>query len=154
MMWTWFLQASSWVLLAGWFGSWGLFALVVAPTAFQVLHSHGEAGALVAPLLGTLHGLGIIAGVGLAVLAVLRRQGWVLAILPLLLAAVSAFSEYVVTPAINEVQPHSFGSSQVQEAARRFSMLHQTSRYLFGAVELGVLALILLHTRPTRHSDP
>ena len=42
----WALQAAVWTLLAGWFGAFSFFALVIAPTAFQVLPSQAVAGAL------------------------------------------------------------------------------------------------------------
>ena len=150
---SWLLRTASWLLLGGWFGSWGLFAVVIAPTAFQVLPTQAAAGDLVGPVLGILHNFGIFAGVSLAALAVLRRQGWLLIALPLGLAALCAGSEYGITPAINAVQPQSFGSSQQANAADRFSMLHQASRYLFGTVELGVLGLIVLQARPTRQRE-
>ena len=144
----WVVRASIWTLLGGWLGSFGLFALVVAPTAFQVLPSQAAAGSLVAPVLAALHNYGIAAGLGLAVLGALSRGGWLVVALPLVLAGLCGFSEYWVTPAINEVQPHSFGASQDLEASQRFSHLHQLSRYLFGTVLLGVLALVVAHARP------
>jgi hypothetical protein len=146
----WALQATTWVLLAGWFGSFSLFALVIAPTAFQVLPSQEAAGAFVGPVLASLHAYGIFAGLSLTALSVAQRQGWLAVALPLALAVTCAVSQYGVTPAINEVQPRSFGEHQQADAAVRFSQLHQTSRTLFGIVELGALGLILLHARPVK----
>lgn len=156
----WLLQATTWVLLAGWFGSFSLFAFVIAPTAFQVLPSQAAAGALVGPVLASLHNYGIVAGMLLAALGASLRRGGLVIALPLVLAGVCAVSEYAVTPAINEVQPHSFGEQLQREASERFSDLHQTSRILFGIVEFGAFGLILLHARPPgeartgRSSDP
>jgi hypothetical protein len=144
----WPIRALTWSLLAGWFGSWTLFSLVIAPTAFQVLPSLETAGTLIAPVLGTLHRYGIFAGISLALLSALVRRGWLATTVPVLLAAICAVSEYLVTPGIAEVRSRSFGADQEQTAAQRFSDLHQVSRYLFGAVLLGVLGLIVLHTRP------
>ena len=45
------LRGLLWLLLGTWIGSWLLFALVVAPTAFRVLPSTHVAGTLVAPVL-------------------------------------------------------------------------------------------------------
>ena len=151
---TWALQALAWILLGGWFGSWGLFAWVIAPTAFQVLPSQEAAGSLIAPVLATLHNYGILAGASLAVLGALLDRGRLAIGLALVLAVLCVMTEYAITPAIDEVQPKSFGAHQEQEAAQRFSDLHQASRYIFGIVELGVLALILLHARPSSRGQP
>ncbi len=144
----WALRVVTWVVLGSWLGSWGLFAFVVAPTAFEVLYAQGTAGDVVAPVLATLHRFGIAAGIVLALVAGTRRQGWLLVVWPLGLAALCAASEYGITPAINAVQPHSFGPDQQKEAAARFSELHQMSRYVFGIVGLGVLALVAVEARP------
>lgn len=144
----WVLRATAWALLAGWFGSFGLFALVIAPTAFQVLPSQAAAGALVSPVLGTLHNYGIVAGVALSAIAAGMRRGPWLVAAPLALAAVCAFSEYWITPGIAEVQPRSFGEQHEAAAAERFSDLHQVSRYLFGIVGFGTLGLIVAYARP------
>ena len=150
----WALQATAWVLLAGWFGAFSFFGFVIAPTAFQVLPSQEAAGALVAPALASLHAYGIFAGLSLAALGAALRRGWPVVVLPLALAVTCAVSEYGVTSAINEVQPRSFGEELEEEAAERFSDLHQTSRILFGIVQLGALGLILLHSRPVTPQPP
>jgi len=150
----WLVRGLAWVLVAGWFGAYALFALVIAPTAFQVLPSQDAAGALVAPVLAVLHNYGILAGIALGALGTRMRRGWLVVALPLVLAAACAFSEYWVTPGINAVQPRSFGETQEVEAARRFSVLHQTSRYLFGGVLSGTLGLIVLYARPGPRTRP
>ena len=143
----WLLRAISLVILAGWFGSFGLFALVVAPKAFSVLPSHAVAGELVAPVLAALHNYGIAAGLALGGLGWIGRGGRAEIALPVLLAGICGLSEYIVTPAITAVEPTAFGSAMERESAERFSTLHQTSRMLFGLVGLGVLALIGLRAR-------
>jgi len=145
----WALQAASWTLLAGWFGSFSLFALVIAPTAFQVLPSQAAAGDLVAPILAALHKYGIVAGVALAALGASLRRGWLAIALPLALASACAISEYGVTRAIQEVEPHAFGAGYEAEAAARFSRLHEISMALFAGVQFGTLGLIFLHSRPS-----
>ena len=147
---TWLLRTAAGVLRAGWLGSWGLFALVIAPTAFRVLPSHAIAGDLVGPVLSILHRFGIGAGLGLGLLAVLARGSRVAGVLPLILAAICAGSEFIVTPAIAELGREAFGEEMVRASANRFSNLHQLSRLLFGLVGLGVLALIGLSARPDR----
>lgn len=149
----WLLRTATWLLLGAWVGSWGLFAFVIAPTAFQVLPSQAAAGRLVAPVLGKLHNFGVLAGLGLGGLALLERRAWPLVVAPLVLAALCAVSQYGITPAINAVEPHSFGALQEVEAARRFSELHQASRYVFGTVLAGVLALLCAQARPLRPPD-
>ena len=88
----WALQAVAWILLAGWFGAFSFFALKIAPTAFQVLPSQAAAGALVAPLLASLHNYGIVAGALLAALGAALRGGRLAVALPLALAAICAVS--------------------------------------------------------------
>lgn len=145
----WLLRTATWLLLGAWLGSWGSFALVIAPKAFQVLPSQAAAGSLIGPVLGTLHNFGLVAGLALALLALLEGRAWPLVAAPLALAALCAVSQYGITPAINAVEPRSFGALQEREAAQRFSDLHQASRYLFGFVLLGVLGLVCVHARPT-----
>ena len=136
-----------WTLLGGWFGSWALFALEIAPTAFEVLPSQAAAGALVGPVLATLHHYGAAAGLGLALIGLLLGRGWPSALLPACLAALCLVSEYGVTPAISEVGPRSFGMDAEPEAAKQFSRHHEISRLLFGTIGFGVLGLIVLHAR-------
>lgn len=148
----WVLSTASWLLLGGWFGSWALFAWVIAPTAFQVLPSQELAGKVVAPILETLHQYGIGAGLALAGLAALRGGGPVGIVGPLLLAGLCTYSQYGVTPAIDEVSARSFGATQDSDAAARFSQLHELSRTLFAIVELGVVGLMAREAwgRPSR----
>ena len=148
----WVIRASAWVIVAGWFGSFSLFAFVIAPTAFQVLPSQAAAGALVGPVLATLHSFGMLAGMALGGLGAAMRRGWLVIALPLALAAACGVSEYWVTPAIGEVQPAAFGENQQSAAAEHFSYLHQTSRYLFGIIQFGTLGLILAYARPSGES--
>jgi len=149
----WLLRTCSWILLAEWFGSFALFALLIAPTAFQVLPTHAVAEDLVSPMLSALHRYGVLAGLALGVLSWLTRRGAVAVALSLVLALLCGVSEYAVTPGITAVEPRAFGEAMEPEAAKRFSDLHQTSRLLFGLVELGVLALIGLHARPSAPRD-
>ncbi len=152
--WRWALRAMLWTLLGGWLGSWALFALKVAPTAFEVLPNQASAGALVGPVLATLHHFGAAAGLGLALIGLLLGRGWPSALLPALLAALCLVSEYGVTPAISEAGPRSFGIGADPAAAMQFSRHHEASRVLFGAVGFGLLGLIILHARPEHDAPP
>ena len=145
----WALEAATWTLLAGWFGSFSFFATMIAPTAFQVLPSQAAAGDLVAPILASLHTYGMLAGVALSALGATLRRGWLAVALPLVLAATCAVSECGVTRAIEEVEPHAFGARYEREPAERFAQLHEISMALFAVVQFGTLGLIFLHSRPS-----
>ena len=138
------------LLGAGWLGAMLLFAFAVAPTAFKVLPGAEVAGQVIGPVLRSLHLFGIAAGVILAVLALaLRRQRWLI-VLPILLAAASAYSEFVVTGEMSGVLPHDLGGPGPVERAARFAILHRLSMGLFTAVGLGAGALVIGHVRADR----
>jgi len=133
-----------WVVLGGWLGAWATFALLIAPLAFRVLPP-GSAGDLIAPVLASLHGYGMAAGLVLAAVSWALGRGWVTTSLPLVLALVCAYSELVVTAGIEEAGPLAFGEGARAEAAQRFAALHRRSQWLFGGVGLGVVALVAAH---------
>ena len=93
---TW-LRATEALLLGGWFGSWALFALVIAPTAFRELPSGEIAGQLVGPVLRVLHYYGIVAGVSLFAIAFALRHVSITIALPLLLTALCVASQLPCT---------------------------------------------------------
>ncbi|MGI9591527.1 MAG: DUF4149 domain-containing protein [Myxococcota bacterium] len=140
------LRAALWLVLGGWVGSWACFGLVVAPNAFRLLPSE-VAGQLVGPVLGTLHVYGLVAGVLLAPLALALGRGRLLAIAPLGMAAVCAFSHFWVTPEIATVRPFAFGPEGSVEMVTRFGELHRISLGLFMLVSAATLVLVLLHAR-------
>ena len=140
------LRALRWLLLGGWLGSWALFALVIAPTAFSVLPSGEAAGALVGPVLRTLHLYGLVAGLALFAIAFALRERPLLKLLPAAMALVCAVSEFGVSAAISEIRPSLFGPETPCDAAGQFSQLHLLSRVLFGAVLAGVAVLTVLHS--------
>jgi hypothetical protein len=139
------LRAARWLSLGGWLGSWALFAFVIAPTAFRVLPSGDIAGALVSPVLRTLHLYGVLAGTLLFAIAFALRDRRLLLVLPALLAALSGLTEFGVTSAISEIRPSSYSSATPEGAAARFGQLHLLSRTIFGAILAGVAALTVLH---------
>jgi hypothetical protein len=148
------LRAIRWLLLGGWLGSWALFALVIAPTAFRVLPSGEIAGALVAPVLRTLHLYGLTAGVLLSAIAFsFRTPGRALLIaLPAGLALLCAVTEFGITTAISEIRPSTFAANTPEGAAERFGVLHQISRGLFASILAGVALLTVLHSRDDRNT--
>lgn len=141
-----FLRAIRWLLLGGWLGSWALFALVIAPTAFQVLPSSEVAGALVSPVLRTLHLYGLAAGLTLFAIAFSFRERRLLKLLPLALALLCLATEFGLTTAITDIRPSMFGPETPYGAASQFSQLHLLSRMLFGTVLAGVAILTVLHS--------
>ena len=146
----WLLESATWLLLGSWLGSWGLFAFVIAPTAFQVLPGPGAAAQLVGPVLASLHHLGIIAGAGVALANVTLRRPWPLWAAPIALAVLCVVTEYGITAAIHDVQPSATGPEYDLDAARRFGQLHQASRAVFGTVLLGVAAVMVAQAWPHR----
>lgn len=140
------VRGALWLLLGGWLGAWTLFALGVAQVVFRVLPTH-SAGAVVGPLLSGLHLYGVVAGVGLAGLAVLLgRRRWAV-LLPLAMAAVCLTSELAVTPAIDRARELAFGAGGSAGDAARFWRLHALSMGLFAAVGAAILVLAALHAR-------
>ena len=148
------LRATEALLAGGWFGSWTLFALVIAPTAFRELPSGEIAGQLVGPVLRVLHYYGIVAGVALFAIAFALRRVSITIALPLLLTALCVFSQFGVTAAIEAVRPSGFGPESATDAAGRFQQLHLLSRVLFGAVLIGTAVLIGLHARSNAMGAP
>ena len=134
-----------WLLLGGWIGSWLLFALVVAPTAFRVLPSSAVAGSFVAPVLDALHLYGAAAGVALAALAVALRRGTLRIVLPLAMAAACLYSQFGVSAEMAEMRDQVFGPEGNELLAARFAHLHRVSMGIYSAVLLAALLLLGLH---------
>jgi len=140
------LKIVAWLALSAWFGSWMLFALVVAPTVFRIVpapHS-GDFAAAVLPVL-YLSGAGF--GAILASVNAFLRRGRFAILLPLLLALLAAFSQLAITPAVTQVLPSEFDARTAADAGRRFASLHMAARGVFGAVCVGLMALVCLQVR-------
>ena len=140
-------RSALWLALSCWIGSWALFALVVAPTAFRILPSTEIAGTLVGPVLETLHLYGAAAAAVLAGLAWTLRRGPLLRLLPLALCVACLYSQFGVSAEIAEIRDLAFGPEGDEGAAARFTELHTQSRFIFTGVWLGTLVLLVLHTR-------
>jgi hypothetical protein len=147
------LRAALWLLLGGWVGSWGAFAMLVAPAAFRVLPTP-LAGELVSPVLAALHLGGAGAGLALALLGRVLGRGRVAIALPLLLSALCLISHFGVTPQIAELREAAFGATGSEAVAARFQRLHGLSMLLFSAVLAGALVLVGLHARADVRARP
>lgn len=139
------LRSLLWVLLGGWVGSWLLFALVVAPTAFRVLPSPEAAGALVGPVLDALHLYGAAAGLALAALAFALGRGTLRIALPILMAAACLYSQFGVSGELAEIRHLAFGPGGSEMVAARFNALHRLSMSIYSVVLLAALGLVWLH---------
>jgi hypothetical protein len=139
------LRSLLWLLLGGWIGSWLLFALVVAPTAFRVLPSSAAAGAFVAPVLDALHLYGAAAGLALAALALALRRGTLRVVLPLAMAAACLFSQFGVSAELAEIRDRTFSPQGSELLAARFAHLHRVSMGIYTGVLLAALVLLGLH---------
>ena len=139
------LRGLLWILLGGWVGSWLLFALVVAPTAFRVLPSPDAAGALVGPVLDALHLYGAAAGLALSAIAFALRRGSLRVALPLLMAAACLYSQFGVSAELAEIRHLAFGPEGNEAIAARFNALHRISMGIYSVVLIAALALIGLH---------
>ena len=141
------LRSALWLLLGGWIGAWGVFALVVAPTAFRVLPSTEVAGSLVGPLLSFLHLYGAGAGLALAGIAWALSRPLALRVLPLVLVAACLYTQFGVSGEIAEIRELALRPEGSEEMAARFTRLHRLSRAIFGSVGLAAIALLVLHAR-------
>jgi len=141
------LRALRWLSLGGWLGSWALFALVIAPTAFRVLPPGNAASDLVSPVLRSLHLYGLAAGAVNFAISFLFRERTLLVALPGVLAVLCALTEFAVTPSISDVGPISGDSLGAEAPAEQFAQLHYLSRVLFTSILAGVAGLMVLHSR-------
>lgn len=141
------LRTALWLLLGGWLGSWGLFGLVIARTAFEVLPSTELAGKVVAPVLTAIHLYGAVAGVLLAALAQLLGRGRLRIALPLLMAAACLYSQFGVSAEISEIRDLAFGPEGSEAIAARWTELHRVSMGIFVVVSACIVGLVALHAR-------
>ena len=141
------LHSALWLVLGGWIGSFGLFALVIARTAFEVLPSTEVAGQLVGPVLSAIHLYGAAAGLGTALIALAMGRRGLPVGLPLILMVACLYTQFGVSAEIAEIRPMVFGPEGDADAAGRWQVLHRRSMIIFSAVWLGSMALLVLHAR-------
>lgn len=139
------LRSLLWLLLGGWVGSWALFGLVIAPTAFRVLPTTEIAGTLIGPVLTAMHLYGAVAGFGVAGVAVALRRGRLRVMLPVLLAVACLYSQFGVSGEISEIRDQVFGPEGTEALAARWTSLHRLSMGIYLAVSGAILWLLVLH---------
>ncbi len=148
------LRSLLWLLLGGWVGSWALFGLVIAPTAFRVLPSTEIAGTVIGPVLTALHLYGSAAGFGVSAIAAVFRRGRLRIALPLLLAVACLYSQFGVSGEISEIRDQVFGPEGNQTLAARWSSLHRLSLGIYLAVSGAILWLLVLHAASDSRPGP
>jgi hypothetical protein len=144
--------------LTVWLGGVIFFA-VLAPTVFRVLPTHHLAGSLIAPLLSTLHWMGLVSGVvflatSLAEFRIRTGAAHGLAgshLLVLLMIGLTLVSQFVITPKMNALRS-SMGiidNVRLDDPARiAFNGLHVWSTRLeIGVLLLGLVVIYLTASR-------
>ena len=148
-----FLRAIEFLALSIWLGSDVFLSFVVAPGAFSVLASRDQAGAIVGYSLGRMHWMGIVCGVVILLVRVLRVRGLAALVAPAALCVVlmlllTAISQAAVSPrmAVLRVQMGSIGATaEGNPLLAEFARLHTISVGLESGVLLaGMLALFLI----------
>ena len=150
------LRTLLYLALIVWLGA-EIFFPVVAATTFSILHADTHtAGTIVGSLIRTLHGIGLVSGVVLlALLAVapawhIFKPRSVLApmILLVLMLAATAYSQFVIIPAMERDRIAAGGSIDLQDttnlAVADFNKLHNRSEHVEEAILLLGLATVVL----------
>lgn len=148
-----FLRAIEFLALSIWLGSDVFLSFVVAPGAFSVLASRDQAGAIVGYSLGRMHWMGIVCGVVILLIRVLRVRGLAALLAPAalcvgLMILLTAISQVAVSPrmAVLRVQMGSIeATAEGNPLLAEFARLHTISVGLESGVLLaGMLALFLM----------
>jgi uncharacterized membrane protein len=150
-----FLRAIEFLGLSIWLGSDVFLSFVLAPGAFSVLASRDQAGAIVGYSLGRMHWMGIVCGVVILLVRVLRTRGVgglmaPAALCVMLMIVLTAISQAAVSPkmAVLRVQ---MGSIEATEAGSpllaAFARLHTISVGLESGVLLAGMAALFLMVR-------
>jgi uncharacterized membrane protein len=137
--------------LGYWLGSDGFLSFVVAPGAFSVLASRDQAGAIVGYSLGRMHWMGIVCGVVILLVRVLRMRSLSAVVAPAALCVVlmiilTVISQVAVSPkmAVLRVQ---MGSIEATVAGNpllaEFARLHTISVALESGVLLAGMAAMV-----------
>jgi Domain of unknown function (DUF4149) len=150
------LRTLLYLALIVWLGA-EIFFPVIATTTFGVLHADTHtAGTIVGSLLRTLHGIGFVSGIVLlALLAVApawhifkSRSVFAPMILLVLMLAATAYSQFVIIPAMEHDRISAGGSIDLAEptnpAVVDFNRLHNRSEHVEGFIVLLGLATVVL----------
>jgi uncharacterized membrane protein len=150
-----FLRAIEFLGLSIWLGSDVFLSFVVAPGAFSVLASRDQAGAIVGYSLGRMHWIGIICGLVILLVRVLRIRSLTALVAPAALCVVlmiilTVVSQVAVSPKMavlrvqmGSIQATSAGSPLLAEFAR----LHTISVGLESGVLLAGFAALFFRVR-------
>jgi uncharacterized membrane protein len=147
------LRAIEFLGLSIWLGGDSFLSFVVAPGAFSVLASRNEAGAIVGYSLTRMHWMGVVCGVAILLVRVLRTRSFASLVAPAalcvaLMILLTLISQRAVSPKMAELRTHmgsiestAPGSTLLAE----FGRLHRVSVGLESGVLLaGLVALVCL----------
>jgi uncharacterized membrane protein len=138
-----------------WIGGIIFFAFVVAPTLFAVLPSTQMAGEVVGPTLSKLHWMGLFSGVVFLICSLLYnwqryaqlRLFTATHVFVVLMLALTAVSQFVITPRMRELRAGRAGAES-GAAAAEFNRLHAWStRSEGGVLFLGLVVVVLTARR-------
>ncbi len=150
-----FLRAIEFLGLSIWLGSDVFLSFVVAPGAFSVLATRDQAGAMVGYSLGRMHWIGIVCGLVILLVRVLRIRSLTALVAPAVLCVVlmiilTVISQVAVSPKMavlrvqmGSIQATSAGSPLLAEFAR----LHTISVGLESGVLLAGFAALFFMVR-------
>jgi hypothetical protein len=137
--------------LGYWLGSDGFLSFVVAPGAFSVLASRDQAGAIVGYSLGRMHWMGIVCGVVILLMRVLRIRSLSALVAPsalcvVLMILLTVVSQVAVSPKMAALRLQ-MGSIEATVAGNplltEFARLHTISVGLESGVLLtGMAAMV------------
>jgi uncharacterized membrane protein len=142
------------VALIVWIGGIIFFAFVVAPTLFTVLPNTQLAGEVVGPALTKLHRMGLISGLVFLLASVIYNWQKYLRfrlftathVLMVLMLALTAYSQFVITPRMRELRSGPLSMDTVAAHAE-FDRLHAWSTRCEGGVLFLGLAVVVLTAR-------
>jgi uncharacterized membrane protein len=144
------LRAFEFLGLSIWLGSDVFLSFVVAPGAFSVLASRDQAGAIVGYSLGRMHWMGIVCGVVILLVRLLRIRSLPALMAPaalcvVLMIVLSVISQTAVSPrmAVLRIEATAAGNPLLAEFAR----LHTISVGLESGVLLAGFAAMFLMVR-------
>jgi uncharacterized membrane protein len=139
--------------LGCWLGSDVFLSFVVAPGAFSVLASRDQAGAIVGYSLGRMHWMGIVCGVVILLVRVLRNRSLTALLAPaafcvMFMILLTAISQVAVTPRMAGLRAQ-MGSIEATTAGSpllaEFARLHTISVGLeSGVLWAGIAAMFLM----------
>ena len=138
-----------------WLGSDIFLSFVVAPGAFRILGSRDQAGAIVGFALGRMHVIGIVCGLALLLVRLMRTRTFASLATPaalcvVLMIALTVISQYTVSAKMAGLRVQ-MGSIQTTAAdsplLAEFGRLHRISVSLESGVLLAGIATLYLLVR-------